>query len=611
MISLRPEIPTLYYDGDCDFCRLWIDYWSRLTGDAVQCIPFQSVAGDIPDMEEFRRAMQLIMPDGTRRSGAGAALTILRIAGYHRWLALLYGRAAWFRHLSELIYRFIARHRNGAYRVTKLAWGVPVPRSTYRHTRQLFLRGLGLIFLIAFLSLSVQITGLVGSDGILPASRFLELVRTQFGDRGVMLFPTLAWLRSTDAFLHILCYAGIVSAIFLILGVFPRFAAIALWAIYFSLYMVGQDFLSFQWDILLLETGFLAIAIAPVRSLRYSAIREFTGLLWLPRLLLFRLMFQSGVVKLTAHDPHWLDLTALKYHFVTQCIPTPLAWYADHLPDWILAALVILMFVVELVVPFLIFAPRRIRFAGGWMLIIFQLIIALTGNYTFFNYLTIVLCVTLFDDRALAAIVPRTIRQWFRKGRGEIHAVRSLHLPGTVFAAIMVALNVIHLAALFVDPFDMPAPVREAYRWSSHYSIVSSYGLFRVMTTSRPEIIIEGSNDGREWKPYEFRYKVGDTLRAPPWVAPHQPRLDWQMWFAALGDYRSNDWFVPFIGRLLEGSPDVLNLLARNPFPHSPPRYIRALLYDYAYSSPGVRSATGAWWERRYLGRYLPVVSAQ
>jgi lipase maturation factor 1 len=266
-----------------------------------------------------------------------------------------------------------------------------------------------------------------------------------------------------------------------------------------------------------------------------------------------------------------------------------------------------LMFVVEIGVPFLIFAPRRIRFAGGWALIVFQLLIILTGNYTFFNYLTIVLCLTLFDDQALLSLLPSAVG----RRKGEVRVGHSLRLPGILFAAIMVALNIIHIAGLFIDPSDLPGPAAEALRWSSHYSIVNSYGLFRVMTTSRPEIIIEGSNDGREWRAYEFRYKAGDTLRAPPWVAPHQPRLDWQMWFAALGSYRDNDWFVPLVSRILEGSPEVLNLLGANPFPKSPPRYLRASLYDYRFTSSGVRNTTGAWWTRTYLGPYFPVVSSR
>ncbi len=609
MTSFRPERPLLVYDGDCGFCRVWVDFWKQMAGEAVQFTPFQT--GGIPDIprEEFQRAVQLIMPDGRVFSGAAAALQLFSIAGSHRWLAWLYRNAGWFRSVSERVYRFIAAHRDAGYRVTKLLWGIPVHRSTYRHTRQLFFRGLGFIYLIAFLSLSVQITGLVGLHGILPVSRFLDALRGQFGDRATALFPSLAWFASSDGFLQVLCYAGAGFALLMIAGFYPRITAFFLWFLYFSLFIIGQDFLSFQWDILLLETGFLAIVLAPVRSLRFYAVREYAALLLLPRLLLFRLMFQSGVVKITSGDPHWLDLTALKYHFETQCIPTPMAWYAHQLPDWILAAATVIMFIVELGVPFLIFAPRRLRHAGGWILIGFQLLIILTGNYTFFNYLTIVLCLTLFDDRALLSVVPGSVVQWFRKRRGEVHAAPSVRVPGVAFAAVMMVLNLIHLTGLFVDPYTMPGPVMQAYRWSSHYAIVNSYGLFRVMTTSRPEIIIEGSNDGKEWRAYEFRYKVGDTLHAPPWVAPHQPRLDWQMWFAALGSYRSNDWFVPFMGRLFEGSPAVLDLLAGNPFPDRPPRYLRALLYDYRFTTRAAHNETGAWWTRKLLGVYFPVVS--
>jgi lipase maturation factor 1 len=271
--------------------------------------------------------------------------------------------------------------------------------------------------------------------------------------------------------------------------------------------------------------------------------------------------------------------------------------------------------------PFLIFMPRKIRHLGAWFMIGLQVLILITGNYTFFNILAIALCLFLFDDQALARFIPEWLvsSRLFSKtyGPGRLAAgwrtePAMLSKIERAFAAGLTAIILLLTVGRMIETFtgDAPEPFRTMVRVASPFEIANSYGLFAVMTTSRPEIIVEGSADGETWQTYEFRYKPGDLKRAPQWAAPFQPRLDWQMWFAALGNFRErqNQWFIRFATRLLEGSADVEALLERNPFPGRPPRYVRATVYEYTFSTSAEHKATGVWWNRKLLGVYLPPV---
>jgi hypothetical protein len=274
------------------------------------------------------------------------------------------------------------------------------------------------------------------------------------------------------------------------------------------------------------------------------------------------------------------------------------------------------MFLIELAVPFLIFAPRRLRMAGGAVLALFQVLILLTGNYTFFNWLTLGLCLLLLDDLAMAQLVPRKLSALYSRSRSGADSSRDgrwrWHGVGMVpLAVVLGGISAVQLLSPFGRLPSWASPGQAVYRWLAPFRSVNSYGLFAVMTTERPEIIVEGSNDGRGWQAYEFPYKPGDPKRRPAFVAPHQPRLDWQMWFAALGDARQNPWFVNFCMRLLQGSPDVLALLEKNPFPDQPPKYLRARVYNYQFTSPRERKRTGAWWTRELKGEYLPSISLE
>jgi hypothetical protein len=309
-------------------------------------------------------------------------------------------------------------------------------------------------------------------------------------------------------------------------------------------------------------------------------------------------MFCSGVVKLSSGDPTWHDLTALAVHYETQPLPTWIGWWAHQLPVGAQKFCCAVMFGIELGLPFLIFAPRRLRFvaAGGFTLL--MILISLTGNYTFFNLLTGALCVTLLDDAALrrgAEAAPPLPRDWRR------------------WVAAPVAILYILFSALLITRMPWPRPLAMVYSWLAPFRSLNSYGLFAVMTPVRPELIIEGSNDATTWKAYEFNYKPGELARRPGFVAPHQPRLDWQMWFEALHTLSPrpspSPWFLNFCGRLLHGEPAVLALLKTNPFPDAPPRYLRVRVYRYHFTDRAARAATGKWWHREYLGEYGPVLS--
>jgi len=606
------EKPILVYDGNCNFCRLWIERWRAFTGDRVQYSPFQEVAAQFPEIprEDFARAVQLILPDGKVSSAAQAVFRTFAFAPGCAWMLWLYQHLPGAATVTELIYGFVARHRNPLYRLTRLFWGKHFERPSFSLASWLFLRLLGVVYFFAFLSLATQILGLIGQNGILPAKEFLATIDLRVGTERYWFFPTLTWLNSSDTALEVMSVGGVVGSILLIFDIAPILILSLIWLLYLSLVTVGQDFLAFQWDSLLLEAGFLAIFLAPWhlwprRSADAPPPKVPRWLLWL---LLFRLMFSSGVIKLASGDPTWRNLTALEYHYYTQPLPTPIAWYVHLAPPWFQHASTVFVFFVELAIPFLIFAPRLWRFVGGGFLILLQLLIALTGNYAFFNLLAVALCLLLFDDALLARFFPHGLAERVCVATPNPRRSSLRHWVTTPVALVIFAAGLLQLADLLSLQW-VPPPAFHLLSDLAPLRVVNGYGLFAMMTTERPEIVIQGSNDGETWLDYEFKFKAGDLSRAPRWVAPFQPRLDWQMWFAALGDYRSSPWFSHLMFQLLKGSPPVLALLARNPFPQSPPKYLRALVYDYQFAAWQERRARGEWWHRRRQGAYFPTVS--
>jgi hypothetical protein len=554
-------------------------------------------------MRAARNAVQLVEPDGSRYSGAAAVFRVL-LRSRSPWLRLAArgGLIRGVRRVAEAAYRYVAARRRAFSRAERALGrlrGPAAPRGgpwVWLSRPGLGLRGLGLVYVVAFTSLKRQVLGLYGARGILPVQDHLQDVdralRNHVDSRGadqrhlwwlrLRLVPSLLWVDASDAGLRRLCTIGQIAGAALALGgrIGRRLAAVTAWGAYLSFVSVGRDFLRFQWDVLLLEAGAQAALGRPRRRLA--------------RMLAFRLQFESGLAKLASRDTTWRDLSACCYHQETQPLPTPFGWYAHHLPRWMQKAATASTLLVECVVPFLAFGPRRLRQPAFVILTAFQGLIALTGNYAFFNWLTAVL------NLGLVELPPSGDRE------GGDHRARqtTLAILETAAAAPIFSLGVADLAGRLRPAGRRPEWLQEVADALAPFHVVSSYGLFSSMTTGRPEIVIEGSDDGETWREYGFRYKPGDVRRPPRWVAPHQPRLDWQMWFAALG--HPPRWFARFIARLLEGSPEVLALLAHNPFPAGPPRFLRALLYDYKMTDLRTRRQAGTWWARRKLGTYFP-----
>ena len=618
-VTNPPTKPLMIWDGECHFCRRWIERWREITVGEVDYTTYQEAANRFPEipLEQFQRAVAFIEPDGQTFFGAEAVYRSLRYQGSRKWLAWSYDRVPGFAAISETAYNFIARHRGLGSSITRLLWGKDVRPPTYFWARRWFLRALGVIYLIAFVSFWVQVDGLVGSNGISPVNQFLPTVREQLGQGAYSLLPTLCWFNADNAFLHFLCGGGVVLSLFLIFGIAPAISLFALFAFYLSLTIVGQVFLSFQWDILLLETGFLSIFLAPWQlwQKRGQEPPVSRAALFLLKLLLFKLMVMSGVVKLTSGDDCWWNLTALDYHYWSQPLPTIFGWWADQHPEWFKHFSVGFCMAVEIIAPFFIWAPRRPRLIAAGLMIFLQLVIALTGNYCFFNLLTLALCLLLIDD----AIWRRNVRQDNRAVRAYSSGApsdRALPSRLLMYGAIIVIIVSLPINAwlvftAFKPDAEWPRRLAFAYEHLEPFRIVNGYGLFRVMTKDRREIVIEGSADGIDWLPYEFKWKPGNVMRAPGWCAPHQPRLDWQMWFAALGTPERNPWFIRLAICLLEGKPDVIRLFAHDPFPNQPPRYVRAILYRYRFTTAKEHRQTGAWWKSQELREYLPAVSLE
>ncbi|XP_070828232.1 lipase maturation factor 2a [Chaetodon trifascialis] len=574
--------------------------------------------------------------------------------------------------------------------------------------RRMFLWCMAVIYLAAFVSLYVQIPGLYGNEGLLPARWQLRYSGKSLGEQ-LLSSPTLLWLGprlglDTHTAMELLCLLGaaLSLAATLVEGLRDSVVFFCLWALYLSMYQVGQVFLYFQWDNLLLETGFLCILVAPLTLVRGSrGVREHDRMtFWLIRWLLFRLMFASGVVKLTSRCPTWWGLTALTYHYETQCIPTPLAWFAHQLPVWWQKLSVMGTFVIEIAVPLLFFSPlRRLRLFAFYLQVLLQVLIILTGNYNFFNLLTLTLCLSLLDDQHVHFWLRRTdkisnndsklwpwlcslleLAVWSLMILGTIvcfdlqldtrqnvvssriaftyhqfnQVLKTVTIPcvwvgvlsltwemvtsmfrcacvsgflrrfcrtvqWTMFAAAAAAMFTLSLVPFTYIEFDSNARlwpgVRQAYELVDRYQLVNSYGLFRRMTgvSGRPEVVIEGSNDGVSWTEIEFMYKPGNLSAPPPVVTPHQPRLDWQMWFAALGPHTQAPWFTSLMYRLLQGKRDVIELIqtdvSQYPFHQQPPVYLRAHRYRYWFTEAKADgSYPQRWWRRVYAEEFYPTV---
>ena len=476
----------------------------------------------------------------------------------------------------------------------------------YALTRFLFLRALGLIYFIAFLSLAQQVSPLLGSHGLLPAQSYLDHFAA--GDRlaAALELPTIFWLNCSDTFLQACAWGGVVLSAALLCGLADVPLLALLWLLYMSFVHIGQLWYGYGWEILLLETGFLAIFLCPLLDPRPVAGSEPPRVVWwLLRWVLFRVMFGAGLIKLRG-DACWRDLTCMLYHYETQPLPNPLSWYLHQLPPWFHACEVLFNHFVELIVPWTLFAPRRLRHVGGLFLVAFQVTLIVSGNLSFLNWLTLTLCIPCFDDQALRHIVPRRLRERWRQGPNQP--------PGAARRVVAYALAAL-VGYLSIAPVRNLLGSRQVMNGSfDRLHLVNTYGAFGSIGRVRNEVILQGTTDtaitdATQWRDYEFTCKPGDVNRRPCVVAPYQLRIDWQIWFAAMQDPRSNPWLIHLMAQLLRNDPGALGLLANDPFPDKPPTFIRAELYDYHFTHCG--DATPAWWTRRRVGAYLPPLSLE
>ncbi len=590
--------PLLIYDGDCGFCNYWVRHWRGLTGNAVAYAPYQQVGHQYPGISEgeFRGGVQYIDGHGTHQGGGAKAsfLTLSHAPGKKFWLGL-YRHAPGFAPVSELVYGVIAKRRPLFHKISILLWGRDYDPPRHDLVSWLFLRLLGLIFLSAFISFAVQADVLIGPNGVLPLSEYTAMLKERLGGDRFRYYLMVFWFGSGLFAVKAVCWGGALFSLLLVAGVLPQLSLAALYILYLSLFYAGQTFMTFQWDLLLIEAGLLGLVLAFAQK---------QGI-WLLRFLTFRFMLASGLVKITSGDPAWWDFSALTYHFETQPLPTPLAWQAHFLPDGALHFATGATLVIELMLPFLIFFPRHLRFITAFGFLGLESVILLTGNYNWFNLLSILLCLPLFDDAALRKIVPGRVAAWVKKAPAPSEAVKGV----AGFAVILVVvLTAVQYQKRFLNPLNVPAPLHIIERTLAPLQMVNTYGPFAVMTKTRPEIIIEGSDDGANWREYEFKYKPGDVKRGAFYNIPHQPRIDWQFWFAAMQNPRQNPWLLRLMVRILEDKEEVQGLFRVNPFPDAPPRYARAVLYDYRFASPKERKEKGIYWRRQPLGLYVPPI---
>ena len=444
------------------------------------------------------------------------------------------------------------------------------------------------MYLVGFAVAANQFVALLGERGLLPVSRFTQVVPFRAS-------PSLFFLSPTDTAFRIAAWLGIALAVLTLIGWPQQRGSVVsasvwalMWLLYLSFVNVGQTFYSFGWETLLLETGFVAILLGG------STTAPSMWLVWMYRWLLFRVMFGAGLIKIRG-DSCWRDLTCLNYYFETQPIPNPLSWYFHWLPEAVHKGGVAFNHFVELVVPFVYFAPQPYAGVAGLLTIAFQGVLIVSGNLSWLNWLTLTLCIPTLDHRFLSwlPITPPALHDPSLVHRGAIYALAA------VVAVLSVAptLNMLSASQIMNTSFEP-------------FHLVNTYGAFGSITRTRYEIVIEGTDDqevtsATKWREYEFKGKPGDVRRRPPQIAPYHLRLDWLMWFAGISPAYAQDWFGGLVVKLLEDDRATLRLLRVNPFTDAPPTFVRARLYNYRFTTPEEHRRSGAWWERELASELL------
>ena len=446
---------------------------------------------------------------------------------------------------------------------------------------------LGLIYFFLFWPFLFQMKGLFGQEGILPIHDYLKSMRMSYGKQIYYYILTLFWFESSDRSLMALPIIGTILSILLMLGLYPVVLLPILIILHLSLTAAGQEFLSFGWESYFIEISFYTFLLILTPSPNLV-------IWWCLNLLLFRFHFEAGISKLLTYDINWRNLTAIDYHYISQPIPNTIAWYAKKWPMWFQKFSCLMMFIIEIIVPFMMLGDADLRLFTFVSLVGFQLFIWFTGNFSYLNYLTVVFCTILIGDKFLEPIL------------GSIPQETANPI---IVDVLMSLIGLVLITGQIVRIWSHFAPRNELLKWFRYTSplhIINRYGIFAVMTTKRYEIVIEGSDDGETWKEYTFKWKPSELDRRPRQVSPYQPRLDWQIWFLPFTVFSAEPWVKSFLFRLLQGSPEVLKLIRGNPFKEKPPKFIRAQMYDYKYTSYEEKKETGNWWKRIYVGHYSP-----
>jgi hypothetical protein len=515
-------------------------------------------------------------------------------------------------------------------------------------SRWIFLRALGAIYFSAFFSLVFQIRGLMGPQGILPAGEYLKSVAEQVGHARYWYVPSLLWFSSGSHMLTGLCWVGMAAAVLLVFNIWPRAMLVMCFVCFLSFVSAAGDFSGYQSDGMLLEAGFLSLFIAPggfrpglgetrspIRAALYLLLWE-----W------FRIYFESGVAKIAGGDPEWRNFTAMDDYYQNGPLPTWIGWYVQHLPHWFHAASAFFTLALELVLIWAAFLPRSFRIALFFIVTPWQIGIILTANYTFLNYIVLFLAFLLLDDRFLLRFFPAKWNQQLlvrstappiksaspstdqlsiltppsAPSTGEVppsndaprdswQTILSLLAPLRISVSTVLLIWIFYATTAQLVWMITPAPLPTSpVALLEPFRIANRYGLFAVMTRGRYEIEFQGSNDGQTWIAYPFRHKPQDLDKPPGIYAPYQPRFDWNLWFASLGEWRDNPLVLRAESRLLSNDPDVLALFAANPFPQGPPHQVRAVLWQYWFTSIAEKKEHGFWWRRELLGLYAPAI---
>jgi len=482
-------------------------------------------------------------------------------------------------------------------------------RPTYWLTRFLMLRLLGAIYAVGFLVAINQIIPLIGSNGLLPVGIFIQRIGDALGSKTAAFerLPSIFWFAHSDTTLVIFAWIGFLFSCIVIAGYANSILLSVLWILYMSFVHIGQDWYGYGWEIQLLETGFLAIFLCPLLDLRPFPKRAPPfQIIVLFRWLIFRIMFGSGMIKIRG-DEVWRNGTALYYHFETQPIPGPLSRWFHFLPRFILKFGVWYNFLAELIAPWFIFWPRLARHIAGCVIVGLQIILIFSGNLSFLNWLTILPALACFDDGFWSKILPRSLVQQAETASANAEESR----PMTITAWIITVL----IALLSIQPaLNMLSPRQIMNTSFDPLELVNTYGAFGSVGQERLNVIFEGTmdsipDDSANWKAYPYKGLPVALDKNSPQIAPYQLRLDWQMWFAAMSTANEYPWTINLVSKLLHNDTDAVGLFASNPFPGKPPRYIRAVLYQYHFAKPG--NAKGLYWEREKIDVWLPALSAE